>query len=102
MTGAIITPAFLSSIRATPHLPKHILPFLVGAVCSTLNLPHEIPHVVHFALENDGGQCHGVLEREEQLLICTKMREAIIKLAPIAGLPKVLLPLILALLMLGN
>ena len=85
MVAAIVTPAFLSSIRAHPHLPTNVYYFLVGATLSTLNLAHEIPHVLTFALANDWNPGLG---RNEKLEIARKMREAIIKLAPIAGLPK--------------
>ena len=87
---SFITPELLSSIRTAPNFPTHSYYFVVGATCSTLNLPQEIPKVLQYALEYGGAQDKDIPGHNEQLLICRKMREAIIKLAPIAGLPKVL------------
>ncbi len=88
MAGAIVTAALLSSIRSTPHLPDNIYYFLACSTLSTLNLPQEIPHVLRFALERGGCCCNGKPEYEDPLKIVRKMRESIIKLVPIAGLPK--------------
>lgn len=90
MVSAIVTPALLASLRCVPHLPHHTWFFLTSATLSSLNLPSEIPHVLRFALENGGGRLDSRPEREEQLQICRKTREALIKLVPISGLPKVL------------
>jgi len=88
MVGAIVTPALLSSIRSTPHLPNNVYFFLACSTLSTLNLPSEIPHVLRFALERGGGCNDSKPEHEDQLKIVRKMRESIIKLVAIAGLPK--------------
>ena len=87
--AGFITPALLSSIQATPNLPNNIYYLLAGATLSTLNLAQDIPHVLRFALERGMGSSDGRPDNNEQLQIARKLREAMIKLAPIAGLPKV-------------
>ena len=79
----------LSSIRSTPHLPQHAYYLLAAATLSTLNLPQEIPFVLRFVLERGLGSSNSIPNNDEKLRIVRKMREAIIKLIPIAGLPKV-------------
>lgn len=86
--GTIVTPALLSSIRSTPHLPNNVYFFVACSTLSTLNLPQEIPHVLRFALERGGGSIDSKPEHKDQLKIVRKMRESIIKLVAIAGLPK--------------
>ena len=88
---SVITPALLSSIRGQPHLPRHAWYFLTGVTLSVLNLPHEIPTVFKYAIEKGAGSCDVKPGHEEQLEIARKMREALLKAAPIGGLPKVLL-----------
>ena len=88
--GFIITPALLSSIRSHPHLPAQTWYFVAGATLSSLNLPHEIPRVLKYVLERGGGSTDVRPGYAEQLEIARKMREALIKTAPICGLPKVL------------
>lgn len=87
---SVITPALLSSVREQPHLPRHAWYFLTGATLSVLNLPHEIPTVFKHAIEKGAGSCDTKPGHEEQLEIARKMREALVKAAPIGGLPKVL------------
>lgn len=88
MAGAILTPALLSSIRSTPHLPNSTYYLVAGAALSTLNLAQEIPHALRFALERGASYSDSKPNYDEKLRIARRMREAIIKLAPIAGLPK--------------
>ena len=88
MTNAIATPALLSSLRSIPYLPNHIYYILAGATLSTLNLPQEVPGVLRFALERGSGYEDSTPDNKGKLQMARKMREAIIKLAPIAGLPK--------------
>lgn len=83
-----MTPALLSSIRSTPNLPRNVYFFLACSTLSTLNLPQEIPHVLHFALEKGGGPRDSKPGHEDQLRIVRQIRESIIKLVAIAGLPK--------------
>ena len=86
---AIVTPALLSSIRGQPHLPHHSWYFIAGVTLSVLNRPDEIANVFQCALETGAGKAVARPEQEEQLQIARKMREALVKAAPIGGLPKV-------------
>ena len=56
---------------------------------SVINRPDEIPAVFTYALETGGGRTGAKSSHDEQLKIARKMREALVKTAPIAGLPKV-------------
>ena len=88
MASIIATPALLSSIRTIPNLPNNVYYILAGATLSTLNLTQEIPGVLRFALERGSDYMDSTPSYDEKLKMARKMREAIIKLAPIAGLPK--------------
>ena len=87
---AIATPALLGSIRAHPQLPLHTWYFITGVTLSVLNRPDEIPKVFQYAMEKgvDGRADAEAPQPEEQLAIARKMREALVKMAPIGGLPK--------------
>ena len=85
---AIATPALLSSIRAHPQLPLQTWYFITGVTLSVLNRPDEIPKVFQYALEKGAGRTDTKPEHEERLEIARKMREALVKAAPIGGLPK--------------
>ena len=87
---SVITPALLSSIRGQPHLPRHAWYLLTGVTLSVLNLPHEIPTVYKYAIEKGAGNCDMKPGPDERLEVTRKMREALVKAAPIGGLPKVL------------
>ena len=89
MAGAIMTPALLSTLRSTPHLPSSTFFVLAGATLSSLNLAHEISHVMKFALDRGIGCSDSKPTSNEKLMIARKMRETLIKLVPITGLPKV-------------
>ena len=62
---------------------------MTGVTLSVLNLPHEIPYVFRHAIDKGPGSRDSNPEHDEQLEIARKMREALIKAAPIGGLPKV-------------
>jgi len=86
---AIATPALLSSIRAHPQLPLHTWYFITGVTLSVLNRPDEIPKVFQYAVEKGVGRADGKPPKhEEQLEVARKMREALVKMAPVGGLPK--------------
>ncbi len=85
---AIATPALLSSIRGHPQLPLHAWYFITGVTLSVLNRPDEIPKVFQYALEKGPGRFDSKPQHDEQLEIARKMREALVKAAPIGGLPK--------------
>lgn len=86
----LLTPALLSSIRGQPHLPHHTWYFVAGVTLSVLNRPDEIASIFRHALEKGPGRTDSTPEPDEQLLMARKMREALVKVAPIGGLPKVL------------
>ena len=85
----VLSPALLSSIRTHPHLPRHSWYFITGVALSALNRPDEIPLVFKEALAKGAGLGDSEPSHSEQLTIARKMREALVKAAPIAGLPKV-------------
>ena len=88
---AFVTPALLSSIRGHPQLPHHSWYFIAGVTLSVLNRPDEIANVFKHALETGSGRTDTKPEYDEQLQMARKLREALVKAAPIGGLPKVLL-----------
>ncbi|MCJ1477498.1 hypothetical protein MMC13_006170 [Lambiella insularis] len=83
-----VTPALLSSIRGHPQLPHHSWYFITGVTLSVLNRPDEIANVFQHALETGPGRSETEPEHDEQLQMARKMREALVKAAPIGGLPK--------------
>ncbi|MCJ1392857.1 hypothetical protein MMC18_005729 [Xylographa bjoerkii] len=85
---ALVTPALLSSIRGHPQLPQHSWYFIAGVTLSVLNRPDEIANVFKHALETGPGRTDAKPEYDEQLQMARKMREALVKAAPIGGLPK--------------
>ena len=66
-----------------PNLPTQSWYLIAGVTLSALNRPEEIQSVFKHAIEQDGGST------ETQMQIARRMREALIKAAPIGGLPKV-------------
>ncbi|KAI9678829.1 MAG: hypothetical protein M1817_005889 [Caeruleum heppii] len=87
----IITPSLLHTLRTYPHLPQNTWYFIAGVTLSVLNRPEEIPKVFGSVLENGVGR-EGTIGRkpgyDEQIRWARRMREALVKSAPIAGLPK--------------
>lgn len=86
---AIITPALLSSIRSHPNLPNHTWYFIAATTLSQLNRPDEIPKVYQHALTHGPDHRDGLPSQDEKLCISRRMREALIKVAPVGGVPKV-------------
>ena len=89
---ALLTPSLLTSIRRQPHLPRHTWYFVTAVTLSALNRPDEIARVFQHALENGPGPEDRRPGPDEQLTMARKTREALIKSAAIAGLPKVRIP----------
>lgn len=87
----IVSPALLSFIRGHPHLPTNSWYFIAGVTLSVLNRPDEISTVFKYALEKGGDRTEVSPGQDERLQIARKMREALVKAAPIGGLPKVVL-----------
>jgi hypothetical protein len=89
----IITPTLLSTIRRHPHLPRQSWYFIAATTLSILNRPDEIPKVYQTAIGSTPELAdEKTPEREEQLTISRRMREALVKAAAIGGLPKVYAP----------
>lgn len=78
-------PSLLSSLRLNPNLPLRSWYLIAGATLSTLNRPDAIAHVFQYAIEKD----KDTGTNESETSIARRMREALVKTAPIAGLPKV-------------
>jgi hypothetical protein len=78
----LLTPALLHSLRTHASLPKHTWYFIAGVTLSMLNRPDEVGNVLRYAID-------GLGERDEQLRVVRRMREALVKSAAIGGLPKV-------------
>ncbi|KAL9054260.1 MAG: hypothetical protein Q9206_003612 [Seirophora lacunosa] len=77
-------PSLLSSLRLNPNLPLRSWYLIAGATLSTLNRPDAIAHVFQYAIEKD----KDTGTNESETSIARRMREALVKTAPIAGLPK--------------
>lgn len=101
----IATFPFLKSLHHHPNLPKHTFYFIASVAFSVINRPEEIPRVWEYAVQEaavPGSEREEYVEREligavtphgnqeSALAIHQKLREAILKAAPIGGLPKVL------------
>ncbi|KAK3308226.1 AhpD-like protein [Chaetomium strumarium] len=85
---AIITPAFLSSIRSHPSLPGHTWYLIAAATLSQLNRPDEIGQVYLHALQHGAGSADSAPSADEKLRISRRMREALIKAAAVGGVPR--------------
>ncbi|KKA29154.1 hypothetical protein TD95_003525 [Thielaviopsis punctulata] len=86
--ASIITPTLLSAIRTQPHLPTNTWYLITATALSMLNRPDEIPKVYTYALSHGPGAVDSPLKETEQLNMTRRMREALVKSAPIGGLPK--------------
>lgn len=75
--------SMLSLIRLNPNLPPQSWYLIAGVALSTLNRPDDISHVFQHAIEHDGSSA------KSRMRIARRMREALLKAAPIGGLPKV-------------
>ena len=85
---AIITPALLSSLRSHSSLPGHTWYLVAATTLSQLNRPDEIPKVYQHALRHGSGDT--APNQDEKLRISRRMREALIKVAAVGGVPRVL------------
>ncbi|KAL1837326.1 hypothetical protein VTJ49DRAFT_3985 [Mycothermus thermophilus] len=83
---AIITPALLSSLRTHPNLPAHTWYFITAVTLSQLNRPDEIPKVYLHALQPSPGESPP--SQDDKLRISRRMREALIKVAAVGGVPR--------------
>ena len=85
----VVTPSLLARIRTHPELPNHAWYFIAGVTLSVLNRPDEIATVFRYALEKGPERAERKPGQAEQLQMARRMREALVKAAPIGGLPKV-------------
>ncbi|KAL2259555.1 hypothetical protein VTK26DRAFT_6727 [Humicola hyalothermophila] len=84
----IVTPALLSSIRSRPNLPTHTWYIIAATTLSQLNRPDEIQKVYQHALDHGPGQADAVPSHDEKMSISRRMREALIKVAAVGGVPR--------------
>jgi hypothetical protein len=77
----LATGDFLTQFSGARDLPPDTWYFIAAVVLSSLNRPGEIADVLQFAIAEN--------EDEEQCRIARRIREALIKSAPVVGLPKV-------------
>ncbi|KAL8791545.1 MAG: hypothetical protein Q9195_005873 [Heterodermia aff. obscurata] len=84
----ILSPALLSYFQSHPYLPSCSWYFIASVTLSVLNRPDEIPAVFKYALEKGGRNAPAKPSHDEQLKIARQIREALVKTAPIGGLPK--------------
>jgi hypothetical protein len=85
----ILSPAFLASLRSHPSLPKHSWYFIAATALSVINRPDEIPRVYKYALDNGLSDTEPTPGHDEQLKISRRIREALIKVSAIGGVPRV-------------
>jgi hypothetical protein len=71
----------LTQFSDANELPADTWYFIAAVALSTLNRPEEIADVFQFAISEK--------KHEEQVRIARRIREALIKSAPVVGLPKV-------------
>ncbi|KAL8660955.1 MAG: hypothetical protein Q9202_006025 [Teloschistes flavicans] len=74
--------SLLSSLCFTPNLPPQAWYLIAGVTLSTLNRADDVPDVFQYAIDRHGSSA------EARLQIARRMREALVKAAPIGGLPK--------------
>ena len=86
MPTPVITPHLLRSIRANRQLPPATWYIISGVALSILNRPEELPLVLRHAIE---ACSQNPEQRQAELLVARRMREALIKSSAIGGLPKV-------------
>ncbi|ODQ55880.1 hypothetical protein SAICODRAFT_51959 [Saitoella complicata NRRL Y-17804] len=86
MTHRLATPEFLNTVKkAWPKTSTAPNPwYLIAAIPFTyLNLPHEVPHIVHHALSEDPADGHAA-----RLSIARRTRDALFKSGINGGMPK--------------
>jgi hypothetical protein len=77
----ILTSDFIASIATAEDLPTDVWYFIVAVTLSSLNLPEETGAILHYTID--------AKPEVEQVRIARRIREALIKSAPVVGLPKV-------------
>jgi hypothetical protein len=80
-SARIATRDFLDQLSRVGELPEDTWYFIAAVALSTLNRSGEIADVFQYAIAGN--------EHAEQVRIARRIREALIKSAPVVGLPKV-------------
>ncbi|KAI9653613.1 MAG: hypothetical protein M1829_001162 [Trizodia sp. TS-e1964] len=95
MTSLILTPALISSFQNHPALPRHSWYLIAGVALTALNRPHDLCIVFKHAIDpmNNASKDKAALH-DDQLAIARRMREALLKMAPIGGWPKTITALL--------
>lgn len=89
MAPPVMTPALLASLKNHPNLPRHSWYIIASSALTVLNRPEEIPKVYTYAVEATPQGAGQPITPEEQLSITRRIREALIKISMIGGMPKV-------------
>ncbi|KAF7547835.1 hypothetical protein G7Z17_g7449 [Cylindrodendrum hubeiense] len=84
----ILTPALLAAIRRQPDLPLNSWYFITATTLSILNRPDELPRVYKQAIEEGLDITGDLSQREGQLNVSRRIREALVKASAVGGLPK--------------
>ncbi|KAH8587158.1 hypothetical protein B0O99DRAFT_642543 [Bisporella sp. PMI_857] len=85
LASELITPAFLTCIKNYPELPGDSWYFITAAALCALNRPETVADLLQHVLSGD---------TKEDLRVIRRLREALIKVAPVTGLPKVITSLL--------
>lgn len=83
----IITPSLLSYFESHPTLPPQTWYYISAVALSAINRPDEIGAVFRNAIDRVVGE--GKEQKNEQMRVARRMREALVKGGAIGGLPKV-------------
>lgn len=81
-TSSIISAEFLDELQSNKSLPKDTWYFIAAATLCILNRPDDVASVFKRAVDDS-------TDRDEQLRIARRIREALIKSSAVGGLPKV-------------
>lgn len=93
----VVTPELLDTLRGRVDLPEDVWYIVIATTLCVLNRPEEVPTVYRHAVAAEAAAGHhtgqgqdGVsLADHEQLRIARRLREALLKIVAIGGLPKV-------------
>lgn len=86
---SLLTTEVMHALRTKSNLPANTWYYVAGSTLSTLNRPDEAARVLEHVLNHGPGSESARPSVETQLMMARKMREAMVKLTAITGLPKV-------------
>ncbi len=95
----LATPDFLSALKAayppdTPNSPSYLSAVIAAVSFSASNIPEAVPLVFKYALDDlvrsqtQAGTPQDAAH-QEQLVLARKVREGVLRAAPLCGLPRV-------------